>query len=218
MKYIFFDLDGTLCESKQLVETAMLKELERLNESNKIVLVSGAELSRMRTQCPINYLTLMAQNGNEAYENDQLLWSNQLKNKDKIKEHYEKLAKHMNIEIIPDMVDDRGSQISFSFIGHNALLEVKKKFDPNREIRAKLLSEFPFEGAVIGGTTCIDYIPATKGKNIKKYMRKKNIKKRDCMYIGDAFMNYGNDATVIGVIPTYAVESPLETLKIIKKL
>ena len=56
-KYLFFDLDNTLCESKQNVQVFMLKELERLNESKKVFIVSGAELSRMLIQCPLKYTT-----------------------------------------------------------------------------------------------------------------------------------------------------------------
>lgn len=215
MKYLFFDLDGTLCESKQLVEPKMLCELERLNERFKVVIISGAELIRMKTQAPLSYVVYMAQNGNQAFD-ERFLWTNELKNKDKILEHINLLAQVMGIKITDDMIDDRGSQISLSFVGHHAPLAEKKKFDPDRKIRIALLEKYPFKGAVIGGTTCIDYIPFTKGENISRYLSLRKIRPYRCLYFGDAFMNYGNDSTVCGIVPTFQVKGPLDTLNFVK--
>lgn len=218
IKYLFFDLDGTLCESKKNLKEDMLFELGRLSKKYSIIIVSGAEISRMLVQAPLKYKTFLSQNGNEAYENEILLWSNESTNKKEIMQHITQCVDELQIKIGEDMIDDRGSQISFSFMGHHAPLEVKQKFDPTRKIRSDLLYKFPFQGAVIGGTTCIDYIPYTKGENIARYLFNKDIQPHECLYIGDAFMNHGNDATVLGVIPIHQVSSPLETLNFIKNL
>ena len=217
MKYIFFDLDGTLCESKQLVEIPIIRELEILNSTYKVIIVSGAEFSRMLIQAPMHFITYMAQNGNETWDNGNLLWNNVFTEREKVLEHINLVAKEMKVEITEDMIDDRGCQISFSFVGHHSPLEIKKKFDPDRKKRIALLEKYPYHNAVIGGTTCLDYIPFTKGENILKYIRLRKIRPAECVYVGDAFMNYGNDSTVVGVIPTFQVKSPLETLKFIKQ-
>lgn len=218
LRYLFMDLDNTICKSKQLVELSMLRELEIMNGSFKIGIVSGAEYSRMITQAPLNYVLYMAQNGNETWDSEVLLWKNELRNKDQIFQHIVQIATALGVRIENDMINDRGSQISFSFVGHHAEQGKKDNFDPDRKIRIALLDKFPFPGAVIGGTTCIDYIPFTKGQNIQRYLDKKKIKQSDCLYIGDAFMPYGNDATVMGVIPTFQVEPPLGTYNFIKQL
>ena len=218
MKYLLCDLDGTICESKKEIEQDMLLELARLSKKYGIIIVSGAEYSRMLIQAPLKYKTFMSQNGNETYENDKLLWVNKFNDKEIVMQHITQVATEMRTIIGDDMIDDRGSQISFSFIGHHAPLEIKKKFDPDRKIRHDLLEKYPFKGAVIGGTTCIDYIPHTKGENIQRYLELKDIKPHECLYIGDAFMNYGNDATVLGVMPVHQITSPLETLNFIKNL
>lgn len=217
MKYIFFDLDNTLCESKQPVDIRFLRDLEILNGHYKIFIISGAEYSRMLTQIPMAYTVYMPQNGNEVYEDKTLLWKNELTNKNEILEHIKTIADYSGIEITDDMIDDRGAQISFSFVGHHADKELKKSFDPDRKKRISVLDKFPFPNAVIGGTTCIDYIPHTKGENIKRYIDKKKIRPYQCLYLGDAFMNYGNDATVLGVIPCHWVRSPLETQEFIRQ-
>jgi phosphomannomutase len=217
-KYLFFDLDGTLCESKKDVKDDMLQELGRLSKKYGIILVSGAELSRMLIQAPLKYAIFMAQNGNEAYDHENMLWQNEFENKKFVIDHIETVAKELDIKIVDDMIDDRGSQVSFSFIGHHAPLEVKKLFDPTRKKRADLLDKYKFTGAVIGGTTCIDYAPYTKGENIQRYLKLKNIRPQDCLYMGDAFMNFGNDATVLGVIPVHKINTHEDTLEFIKQL
>jgi hydroxymethylpyrimidine pyrophosphatase-like HAD family hydrolase len=193
----------------------MLDVLKKLN--HKVFVISGAEYSRMLIQCPLECV-YMPQNGNEVYENGKCLWSNELFDKQEIRKHIMNLAMERDMGVNDDMIDDRGSQISFSFIGHHAPFEKKKAFDPDRKIRIDLLERFPFPKAVIGGTTCIDYIPYTKGQNIRKYMDLNGLKVHECLYVGDAFMNYGNDATVMGVIPVLEVKSPLGTLNFIKSL
>lgn len=218
MKYVFFDLDGTLCESKQNLKMEMLRALNKLNERKKVFIVSGAELSRMLIQAPLKWVTYFAQNGNEIYDGISIIRKNELTNKAEILEHINKIAKHCKIEITEDMIDDRGSQISFSFVGHNAPFSEKAAFDPDRKKRMEVLNKFPFHNAFVAGTTCIDYIPKTKGENIEHYISLRKIKPSDCLYIGDALEEGANDYTVVGVIPTKAVKNPEETLELIKTL
>lgn len=218
MRYIFCDLDNTLCDSKQPLSRGVLEELKRLNEKNKICIVSGAEIERMRMQAPLLYSAFFAQNGNETYDGEELLWKNEFPQKERVLEHVRLLAQYLDIEITDDMIDDRGSQVSFSLVGHNADPLLKNAFDPDRHIRMNLLDLYPFEGAVIGGTTCIDYVPATKGKNILRFMKLKGLNPSECLYIGDAFMKYGNDETVLGIIPILKVDNWSQTLKFLKQI
>lgn len=218
MKYLFFDLDGTLCESKRNATEEMLWQLRRLNESRKVCIVSGAELERMLIQAPIRYATYFAQNGNLIYDGDRIIRENKLNNKDEIFAHINLIAKENDIEITQDMIEDRGSQISFSFVGHNAPYETKFAFDPDRKIRMEVLKKFPFNNAFVAGTTCIDYIPKTKGQNIKHYLKLRKISPKDCLYIGDALEKGANDYTVVGVIPTHAVKDPAETLSFLRTI
>lgn len=219
MKYLFFDLDGTLCESKQKLGEPMLAKLRTLSATHQVNIVSGAELSRMFEQAPLEGVTYMAQNGNEVYRAGKVLWKNDFPDRDVALAHILKLASYCGIDeekifnTAEDLVDDRGAQISFSFVGHHAPLEKKKAWDPDRKKRMELLDRFPLKNAVIGGTTCIDYVPFTKGENIARYIDLFDVSPKDCLYVGDALMHYGNDATVLGVIPVHQVNSPEDTLK-----
>ena len=55
-----------------------------------------------------------------------------------------------------------------------------------------------------------------KGFNIAQFLNYQGWRKDDCIYIGDALFPGGNDAAVIGVIPTHAVKDDVETFEFIK--
>lgn len=217
MTHIFFDIDGTLCESKQKASNEMLRELFMLYRDYNICLVSGAPYLRMKYQVPLEAV-YFAQNGNEIFYEDVLENVNVFHDKEEALKHITLLSKKTGIEVNGETLEDRGSQLSFSLVGHNEPLEIKKAYDPDRKKRTALLEKYPFPRALIGGTSCIDYVPRTKGENIGSFISVNDIKPCECLYIGDALQGYGNDATVCGVIPTFEVKGPEDTLKFIKTL
>lgn len=210
-KHLFFDLDGTICESRQVISYQMFERLSELKLTYDIIVISGAERGRMLEQLnglKVDYL--MAQSGNETS-----LWKRILSDNEK-----EKIFQHINkIAIIkPDMIDDRGCQITLSFIGHHANIESKKLFDPTGEKRIAILKETPFEseklGCTIAGTTCLDYTrkDGTKGKNIERLINNLEWKKENCIYFGDKLGKGGNDESVIGIIECVEVANPTELM------
>ncbi|MDO8520795.1 MAG: HAD hydrolase family protein, partial [bacterium] len=121
-------------------------------------------------------------------------------------------------------LEDRGSQISYSFVGHTAKIEEKEKFDPDKSRRTTILREYPFRSETvevkIAGTTCFDfYIKGShKGKNIAELCKKMGWEKDECLYVGDALFKNGNDESVIGVIPLKKVRDPKDTEGVIRGL
>lgn len=218
MKYLFCDLDDTLCESKQRCSPEMIAELKRISKKYNLIIISGGQFSRMFLQAPIQNVLFMPQNGNEIYKSIDRLKKNKLGGRTAINAHIEVIAKELGIVIGEDMVEDRGSQISFSPIGHNAPIEIKRRFDPDRKVRIALLKKFPFKRAVIGGTTCIDYVAHTKGENIAYFLNRNLIDPKECLYVGDSFCELGNDETVRGIIPVLEVKNPIETLNFLKTI
>ncbi|MFA5095319.1 MAG: HAD-IIB family hydrolase [Candidatus Paceibacterota bacterium] len=218
MKYLFLDLDGTISKSRQKAEINMLRELQRISKKYKIFIVSGAEYSRMLLQAPVKNVVYMAQNANDVRKNGKVLWTNQLSNKKDILEHIKLIAKKFGFKLGEDNIEDRGSQIVVSFTGFRAPQELKNKFDPDRKIRMEMLRKFPHPNAYVAGLTGIDFIPKTKGENIQKYLKLMKIKSSDCLYIGDALEKGANDESVCGIIPTFAVKNPKDTLQFIKQI
>ncbi len=142
----------------------------------------------------------------------------------KIKSHFADLIERVRKVEEEKLIEDRGCQISFSFVGHDAPLADKMKFDPTGELRLKILKTIPLVskivGVKVGGTTNLDYnqFGKNKGFNILEWMKYFKWKTEDVLYIGDALFPGGNDDTVLGACDTLQVSGPDETLEAIKKI
>lgn len=209
-KRIFLDMDDTVTKSKSVIEQKMLDLL--LPKRDNIVIVSGATLSQMRKQVGEGF-NLMGCNGNHCS-----FWSKTLTNSEK-----KEILDFINT--LPqgeDLIQDRKSQISYSIIGHNKPLKEKRLADPDHIKRKEIISRFHSDKIEvgIGGTTCIDFYKKghSKGDNVIKYIERRKWNKSDCLYIGDALFEGGNDYSVVGKLNTMSVKNPEETYKLIKTL
>jgi phosphomannomutase len=213
MKHIFLDLDNTVTESRGKISLDMYNELSKHQD---VCIVSGASREQILKQIGTLKCFILAQNGNDTD-----IWKKELTNDER-----EEIMSHINQfgDNHPDKIEDRGCQISYSFTGHNAPIELKKSFDPTGEKRQNILTTYPLESETIevkiGGTTCLDYYPKgfNKGSNVAKFINCMQWDKVDCLYIGDALFKGGNDETVIGVIETHQVKNHLETLAFLKTI
>ncbi len=225
-KHFFFDMDGTITETRSLISADMRNKLNEiaLTQGNHVIVISGAEVNQMRKQLEglSEKVLFLSQSGNACR-----YWNKKLspKKKKRIFKHITLLIEHVMNCDLADLVQDRNCQISFSFVGHNADIEKKKLYDPSGDKRKAYLEEYPFNDlevvARVGGTTCIDYtdINGTKGKNIQRLLDLKKWNKDECAYFGDALFKGGNDETVIGVIPNLVkVKNPDKTLLELNKL
>jgi len=226
---IFFDLDDTLTRSKTEIAPAMFYELLALARGVPVIIVSGATRWQIEKQIPhvalLPRAMILAQNGNDASGTDgNLLWRAELASAEKqeILEHVRAAADRMGTPVNPATLEDRGCQISLSFVGHNAPREEKVRFDPDRSRRRDLLAALPFRSNIctvaIGGTTCLDYTRcgAQKGDNVRRLMEKQGW--QSALYVGDALVPGGNDESVIGVCATRQVAGLRETLALIREL
>jgi HAD superfamily hydrolase (TIGR01484 family) len=115
-------------------------------------------------------------------------------------------------------IENRGSQISFSALGQNADLEIKKTWDPDAKKRTiiadKLRPLLPDCEVTVAGTTTIDI--TRKGVNkayaierIKKYL---GISNNDILFFGDAIFPGGNDEPVAKMgVESIKVSGPEDT-------
>ncbi len=227
LNYIFFDLDNTLTRSKSLISDEMKDALNALVEKKEVVVVSGATTAQILKQVSDDFngrLWTLAQNGNFALnKNGASLWANIIENKEEVRNHVFKMQSLLD-DVNDDMIQDRGCQISLSCVGHNADISVKEKFDQDFSRRVGMLEIYPFVSEKfevrIGGTTCFDYTikGMNKGTNVARLAKMQGWNIEECLYIGDALMEGGNDETVIGVCNTHQVANPHETLILIKEI
>jgi len=218
MKHFIFDLDGTITESRQEMKPETFKALCSL-ECETVSVISGASTEQIKKQLgKFQPKFILAQSGN-----DTKFWKNEL-TKDEIVE----IMNHIDMInasypeyflTVKDLIQNRGSQLAFSFIGHNTNIEDKKAFDQQGNFRRTVLDTVPFNSnsleVRVAGTTCLDYTKkdGTKGKNIEKLIKELNWNKEDCIYFGDALEPGQNDETVIGVIETVKVKNPEDLIE-----
>ena len=198
--------------------------------------MSGSSESVIRKDIPTPQkgFFILAQSGNHAEDKSGVvLWQETFTPEQKnliltfIKDIHD--AAKLTVSHEDDLVEDRGSQISYSMIGHNEDRAKKKAFDPNAAKRLSFLAERTTQRdtlraagveVMVGGTTCFDFYVAGKHKgfNITRLIEREKWNKDDCMYVGDALFSGGNDEAVIGVIATRAVSNPHETFEYIQTL
>lgn len=229
-KHLIFDLDGTLTESRKVISPSMKKLLRTLSRKCDITVISGAEYERIVKQLVGFKALIMAQSGADAWP----LWRHKIP-KSYVRHVWAHIRALQRFLTGNDwkggpgkdggyFVEHRGSQITFSLIGHPAPIEMKKMLDPDGTTRAKILLEVPFKYKAlecrIAGTTCLDYTMRrfTKGKSVARLIARKKWHRDECLYIGDKLYSGGNDETVVGVIDTLQVKDPKDCEKKIKDL
>ena len=244
MKAIAFDLDSTLAESKQPLSPEMGALLARLLSLMPVAIMSGAAFAQYQTQffpaflehTHFENLFIFPDNAAQCFVFKDGAWqarydeSFSQEERDRIlRVLNEAIAETKINDLVPQtwgpQIEDRGAQISFSALGQQAPVEVKKMWDPMREKRqrlhavlVKLLPEF---SEAIGGLTTIDITRKgiNKAYGVRQFSELTNIPIADMLYVGDALEPGGNDAVVIPTgIPTHQVAGPEDTREVIEKI
>jgi len=226
-KHLFFDLDETIAPARQPILADMYDFLAARSED--LIIVSGQTVEKIKWQSNELPAIRLGQNGNVAVDLDGTpLWDVPLDDL-----HRQEILRHIaavtaQLEQVPNPdwvpVEDRGAQITFSPIGNQAPVDIKRAYDPDRAKRFALLAAVPFVSedliVSIGGSTSFDYIHNNrhKGTNVQRLLDLKGWQKEDCVYLGDGLYPGGNDEPVIGVIETIAVTDHLDTYRRLQSL
>jgi phosphomannomutase len=207
-KLIVFDLDGTLAESKASVDAEMAKLLDALLTIMKVSIISGGAWEQFEKQVVahlshderLKNLSLLPTCGTKFYKFEsewKLLYSEDFTDSEK-----KKIIGALNQTIASpegkvakvwgEIIDDRGSQITYSALGQQAPLEEKKKWDPDfakrkkmKVVLDKLIPEFSVR---LGGATSIDVTQhgIDKAYGIRKLRDVLGIAIPEMIYVGDA--------------------------------
>lgn len=236
-QHIFFDLDDTLTPSRSPMQAEHIPLFLSLCAQKDVIVISGAQESQMKKQLPLEsdgHVYRLTQNGNHAIAPDgSVLWSERFSKEQEdavyafIKDVHDEIALDVNNE--ENLVEHRGSQISYSLIGHDEEREIKKAFDPDASLRKNILASHHddverLKGLGIeitaGGTTCLDIflLGKNKGFHVANLIERMGWSKDDSVYVGDAIEPGRNDESVIGVIETHPVRDPDDTFIFINKM
>ena len=123
------------------------------------------------------------------------------------------------------LIEDRGSQITYSALGQQAPLEQKKKWDPDfakrKKIKAILEPMIGDFSVRMGGATSIDITKPgiDKAYGIRKLHEILGITIQEMIFVGDALFPGGNDypAKEAGV-DSIRVRDPDDTKRVIEAI
>lgn len=244
-KVIAFDLDDTLAITKSAISDRMAELLGQLLESHQVCIISGGQFGQFKKQVIDNLrvehhllqsLHMMPTCGTRYYRFDdidkewKLIYAEDIPEKDKARiiEALTSAAKETGyLEEKPygEIVEDRGSQITFSACGQEAPPEVKYKWDPDtkkrQKIREKVVQVIDDYEVRIGGTTSIDITKPgiDKAYGMDKLMGVLEIGKEDILFVGDKLDEGGNDYPVKAMgIDTIAVDRWEDTALVIETI
>jgi len=240
-KLIVFDLDGTLAESKLSIDAEMAAQLSDLLSIVKLAVISGGNwpqfekqlLSNLTHDKHLKNLSLLPTCGTKfyQYESDwELLYSEDFTDgeKEKIIRSLKEViaASDFKVEKVwGEVIEDRGSQITFSALGQQAPIEEKKKWDPDftkrKKMKALLDQRIPESSVRLGGTTSVDVTKPgiDKAYGIRKLRDILGIAIQEMIFVGDALFPGGNDYPAIeaGVL-SIQVKDIHETKRVIETI
>ncbi len=240
-KLIVFDLDGTLAESKSALDAEMSTLLSSLLGIVKVAVISGGNWLQFETQLLSNFphaeqlknLFLLPTCGTKFFKYEsgwELLYSEDFTAAEKAKivsslKQAIGLLEFRTEGIWGDLIEDRGSQITFSALGQQAPIAEKKKWDSDfvkrKKLKAILDDLIPEFSVRLGGTTSIDVTKPgiDKAYGIRKLRDILGIAIHEMIFIGDALFPGGNDYPVkaIGTV-SIQVRDPNESKRVIETL
>ncbi len=238
-KLIVFDLDGTLAESKSSLDAEMAVLLQDLLGIVKVAVISGGDwpqfekqvLAHLPNDGSLANLSLLPTCGTKFFRHNGA-WE-KLYSEDFTFDEKTKIIASLNQSVAEsgfgvakvwgEVVEDRGSQITFSALGQQAPLEEKKQWDPDfvkrKQIKTILDRLIPGFSVRLGGATSIDVTRSgiDKGYGIRKLTEVLGIPAKEMVFIGDALFPGGNDyaAQQAGVV-SICVRDPHETKRVIQ--
>ena len=254
-KLVVFDLDGTLAESKAPIDAEMGALSRALLGCAKVAVISGGNwpqfqkqvLSHLPHDGPLKNLSLLPTCGTKFYRYAadvaqpprKIVTSDgdweKLYSEDFTAMEKEKIIASLNKSIVAagckvekvwgEVIEDRGSQITFSALGQQAPLDEKKTWDPDfakrKKIKALLDKLIPEFSVRLGGATSVDVTKPgiDKAYGIRKLRDTLGVAIQEMIYVGDALFPGGNDypAEEAGVV-SIPVRDPHETKRVIEAI
>lgn len=221
-KVIAFDLDETLTETRTPISDEASELLSELMQTYQVCVISGGSFEQFKKQLLSNLkleparlksLHLMPACGTRYYtfDSNKNDWQ-QIYAEDFSEQERQTILKALQQAVDEvglsakhpkgPLIEDRGSQITYSALGQDAEPAEKKAWDPSgdkkRRIRDAVAERLPGFEVRAGGTTSIDItkLGIDKAYGMKKLIDQLGITKEDILFIGDRIWEGGNDYPV----------------------
>ena len=240
-KLIVFDLDGTLAPSKSSLAPETARLLRDLLGILKVAVISGGAWAQFEKQLLTDLpqdsvlanLSLLPTCGTKFFQYNekwQELYSEDLtaEQKKKIIDSLDKAAGEAGYraeKVWGNVIEDRGSQVTYSALGQKAPLAEKDKWDADfakrKKITAILETLIPEFSIRMGGATSIDVTKPgiDKAYGMGKLRDTLHLSFKEMIYVGDALFPGGNDypAEEAGVV-SIPVKGPDDTNLVISTI
>jgi phosphomannomutase len=223
LRVLAFDLDDTLTVSKSKIDPRMAHLLGQLLSLHDVCIISGGKFEQFETQV-LRYLTVpedflarlhvMPTCGTRYYTRLDGGWHMNYAEdlSDSEKSHVIGVltegAKELGLweaQTWGDIIEDRGSQITYSALGQSAPPDAKYAWDPDGPKKQKLrnyAAEYLPELEVrVGGSTSVDVTKKgiDKAYGIGRLLDRLQISAEQVLFIGDRLQEGGNDFPVIAL-------------------
>lgn len=220
-RVVAFDLDDTLTPSKSVIEEPMSHLLGQLLARLDVCIISGGRFEQfdaqvlqhliIQDQASLARLHIMPTCGARYYRwfngNWRIIYAEDLSQDDKrrivaaLTDGAKKLG-FWERSTWGEIIEDRGSQITFSALGQAAPSEAKYAWDPDgskkRSLREYVAVRVPDLEVRVGGSTSVDVTRKgiDKAYGIRKLMEYLDISAGELLFIGDRLSEGGNDYPV----------------------
>ncbi|MDY0827600.1 HAD-IIB family hydrolase [Microbacterium sp. BG28] len=223
-KLVAFDLDDTLAPSKSAVDPRIADLLLALASRVEVAIISGGQLAQFRTQVVeqlpdttddiLDRMHLLPTCGTQYYrltpEGITTVYAHSLTDDEKTRAlaAVEEEAKRLGLwaeETWGPILEDRGSQITFSALGQSAPLDAKTAWDPTGEkkntLREAVAARIPDLEVRSGGSTSVDitHRGIDKAYGMQRLAEHTGISLDDMLFIGDRLDPDGNDYPVLAL-------------------
>ncbi len=241
---VAFDLDDTLAPSKQPIPPVIADLLVRLAQKVEVAVISGGQLAQFTSQIVdqlpksavdvFDRIHLLPTCGTQYYrlhgEDVVTVYAHKLTTdeRDRALAAVETQAKKLGLwesQTWGEILEDRGSQITFSALGQQAPIEAKTAWDPDGSKKSALRNAVAAELTDLevrsGGSTSVDitHRGIDKAYGMKQLADNTGIALEDMLFIGDRLDPDGNDYPVLALgVPCHAVTGWEDTAVYLEEL
>ncbi|WP_460772317.1 HAD-IIB family hydrolase [Microbacterium sp. GXF7504] len=223
-KLVAFDLDDTLAPSKQAVDPRMGRLLLDLAARVEVAIISGGQLAQFTSQVVerlpdasadlLSHFHLLPTCGTQYYRIEpdgiRTVYAHSLSDDEKTRAlaAVEEEARRLGLweeQTWGPILEDRGSQITFSALGQQAPLDAKTAWDPTGEkkntLREAVAARIPDLEVRSGGSTSVDitHRGIDKAYGMQRLVEQTGIPLDDMLFVGDRLDPDGNDYPVLAL-------------------
>ena len=243
-RLVAFDLDDTLAPSKSPLDPTMIDLLVKLLGVTEVCVISGGQFGQFQAQIIDNLpevdgetlarLHLMPTCGTQYYRVDPQGWTQvyaeNLSDDQKTRalgavEQSARSLGYWESDTWGPILEDRGSQITFSALGQAAPVAAKIVWDPSGEkknaLREAVQGLLPDLEVRSGGSTSVDITRRgiDKAYGMKRLAELTGVDLDDMLFVGDRLDENGNDYPVKALgVECIAVEGWPETAALLEDL